>query len=119
MAETRDFFETAPRMRGYRGDTFPVFCVQTDADDLTGCTMRLILEDVRNHGSIALTKACSEDTSVGTDGAGFTVQLVSTDTAALCGTYTMHFILTDTNGLEYRKLVGTLIVLDIPEEDAS
>lgn len=115
--ETKDFFDTLQKMRGYRGDTFPVFYVKTDAEDLTGCSMRLILEDIKIPGSIAFPKDCAVHTFE--DGAhGFSVQLDSADTANLCGTYTMHFIMTGADGREYRKLVGTLVVLDAPKGGA-
>ena len=46
-----------------------------------------------------------------------TVQLIRgcAETALLCGTYAMHFILNDGSG-EARKLLGTLNVLDTPKE---
>lgn len=113
--ETLDFYEVLRRMRGYRGDTFPVFYIRTDADDLTGCSMRLVLENTETPGSVALTKACTEY-EFEDEALGFSVQLGTDDTVNLCGTYTMHFIMEDGNGAEYRKLVGTLVVLDRPEE---
>ena len=114
MDNTLYFFGTLRRMCGYRGDTFPVFYIETDADDLTGCTMRLVIEDMASPGSVALVKACTEhEFPMGV--LGYEVQLVSSETAQLCGTYTLHFIL-DNGTDEMRKLVGTLQVLDIPKE---
>ena len=114
--ETLDFFTTAQRMRGYRGDTFPEFLVKTDAPDLTGCTMRLVLEEHSTAGSVAFTKDCTPHEFE--DGAhGFSVQLTSEETAALdAGSYTMHFIMENAGGRAFRKLVGTLVLLDVPEE---
>ena len=112
--ETLDFFSSLQAMRGLRGDTFPTFYVRTDADDLTGCSMRLVLSDVRSPGSVALTKACTPCECP--DGAqGFSVRLLTAETATLCGTYAMHFILNDGTG-EERKLLGSLTVLDVPKE---
>ena len=112
--ETLDFFSSLQAMRGLRGDTFPTFYVRTDADDLTGCEMRLVLEDMRSPGSVALTKACTPCEFP--DGAkGFSVRLLTAETATLCGNYAMHFILDDGTG-ELRKLLGTLTVLDTPKE---
>lgn len=113
--KTIDFFDETPMMRGYRGDTFPEFVVRVDLSDPTGYSMRLVLENAAVPGSVALTKSCtlfSDET-----GYGYNVQLLSTETAALLpGTYRMHFILTSPSELDYRKLVGSLQVLDIPQE---
>ena len=117
--ESKDFFDTLASMRGYQGDTFPAFCVVTDADDLTGCSMRLVLEDISAAGSAAMVRACEafeEEQEDGTVIRGFQIQLSTEDTAVLCGTYKLHFILTDTAGNEQRKLIGMLTVLDSPEE---
>ena len=112
--ETLDFFSSLQAMRGLRGDTFPTFYVRTDADDLTGCEMRLVLSDVRSPGSVALTKACTPCECP--DGAqGFSVRLLTAETATLCGNYAMHFIMNDGSG-EERKLLGSLTVLDVPKE---
>ena len=112
--ETLDFFSSLQAMRGLRGDTFPTFYVKTDADDLEGCEMRLVLSDVCSPGSVALTKACTPCEFP--DGAkGFSVQLVTAETALLCGTYAMHFIMDNGTG-EERKLLGSLTVLDTPKE---
>lgn len=116
--ETINFFKDVPLMRGYRGDTFPEFTVRVDLSDPTGYSMRLVLENTAVPGSVALTKSCtlfSDET-----GYGYNVQLLSTETAALLpGTYRMHFILTSSSELDYRKLVGSLQVLDIPQEVTS
>lgn len=112
-----DLFSTTESLRGYSGDTFPAFGILTDAQDLTGCTMRLVLEDISAPGSVAFSKSCTRK-DVGTQ-LGYTVQLTSSETAQLCGTYTMHFILTDADDAEFRKLVGTLIVLHSPAEVVS
>ena len=117
--ETVDFFSTSPKMRGYSGDTFPLFRVNIWDDthmELSECTMRIVLEIKNIPGSVAFTKSCTyvSDSS----GQGYNVRLDSSETAALCGVYTMHFILTDPDGREYRKLVGTLEVLPVPDEGA-
>lgn len=110
-----DFFNTAPEMRGYQGDTFPEFVVRVDLDSTDGYTMRMVLENAAVPGSVALVKSCTAFSDAA--GVGFTVQLVSTETAALtAGAYTLHFILTDADSLEYRRLVGSLRVLASPRE---
>lgn len=114
--ETRDFFSTAQRMRGYSGDTFPYFYVKTDAKDLKDCTMRLVLENNDTPRSVAYTKACTPHTFED-ETLGFAVQLTSAETAGIgAGTYTMHFIMTDSTGCEYRKLVASMILRDVPKE---
>ena len=114
--ETVNFFSTGPKMRGYSGDTFPNFRVNVRNVDLTGCTMRIVLEHKNTPGSVAFTKQCTYVS--GSFGQGYNVQLDSSDTASLCGMYTVHFILTDSDSKEYRKLVGTLEVLPVPDEEA-
>lgn len=110
-----DFFSASEPMRGYSRDTFPEFSVVVTGMVLTGCSMRLVLERKYAPGEVAFTKPCTyfqeED---GTE--GYSVLLSTTDTAQLSGVYAMHFILTDSNGNEYRKLDGTLEVLDSPQE---
>ena len=113
--ETVDFFSTFQPMRGYRGDTFPVFRVDVSGMESTdGCSMRVVLEDKKTPGSIAFVKECFHYTGEGED--YFAVQLDSSETAELCGVYTVHFILTDTSENDYRKLVGTLEVFNSPQE---
>ena len=75
--------------------------------------MSIVVEPLSCPGAAVLTKACadySED-----ERRGFAVQLTSADTAALCGSYRMHFVLTDAGDLTYRKLVCELSVLPVPE----
>ena len=113
--ETIDFFSTGPRMRGMRGDTFPVFRVKVSGMDLTGCTMRIVLERKDTPGSVELTKECTHFEDA--DGSeGYRVQLTTLETRNLLGIYTVHFILNDGVYWNYRKLVGTLEVLPIPQE---
>jgi len=113
---TLDFFATLQRMRAYQGDTLPVFYIRTDASDLTGCSMRLVIENADISHSVALTRICTAHT-FGDGGLGYSVQLDSIDTAALgAGNFVLHFILTDASANDHRKLVGTLTLLDIPQE---
>lgn len=110
-----DFFNVTEPMRGCAGDTFPPFYVIVDGMDPTNCGMRLVLEPKYTPGAACFEKDCDHFTRY--DGAkGFRVQLSSSETATLSGTYRMHFILTDDNELEYRKLVGVLEVLPVPTE---
>ena len=112
--KTIDFFNETPLMRMLRGDTSPELAVRVELEDTTGYTMRVVLENLSVPGSVALVKQCQpfgDET-----GLGWNVVLTSEETAALLGTYRMHFILTSPSDLEYRKLVGTLHVLDVPQE---
>lgn len=111
--ELLDMFAKTESMRCFRRDTLPTFYIKTDADDLTGCTMNLILEKTSRPGLAVITKACAEYT-FDDDVLGYSVQLTTTETANLLGLYRMHFVLTDSGSNEYRKLVGTLEVLDAP-----
>ena len=111
---TIDFFAECPRMRGFQGSTFREFYVETDLDNLTDWSMHMLLEQKEIPGSIALVKNCG--TYSEPDEKGFYVQLLSTDTEALCGLYTMYFILTSPNDMQYVNLIGTLEVLPRPQE---
>ena len=113
-----DYFKVAEPMRGYRGDTFSPWRILVTDDyllpDLINCSMRLDLEDKYTPGKVVFTKSC--EYIAGSFGKGFQVQLDSEDTEQLCGMYTIHYVLTDTSGKDYRKLVGTLEVLPVPQE---
>lgn len=115
---TTDFYTELATVRGLRGDTFPVFRIHvTGLTELNKCSMRLILEQKSHPGSIALIKAgesFSDDS-----GSGFCFHLTSNDTAVLCGVYSMYFILTDSVGMNYIKLTGTLEVLDAPPQEVT
>ena len=102
------FYEELPAMVCLAGDTLPVFTISIDTP-LTGCTMVMQLEEQKIPGSVRLTKTCtlSDDS--------FSVQLTSMDTADLQGSHNLHFVMTDGNGLTYRKLVGTLTVHSVPK----
>jgi hypothetical protein len=113
--ETKRLYREAQRMQCMAGDTLPEFHIFTDLDNeqIMGCTMALIIEPLSSPGAAALTKQCarySED-----DRHGFWVQLMTEDTAALIGTYRMHFVMTDANAVQYRKLICDLSVLPVPE----
>lgn len=110
-----DFFSVETPMRGLQGDTFPPFYVIVNDMDTAECDMRIVLEPKYTPGEASFVKDCDHFTRY--DGAkGFRVQLGSAETAGLSGTYTMHFIMTDEDEREYRKLVGTLEVLPVPTE---
>lgn len=114
--ETKRLYTEAQRMQCWAGDTLPVFRVVVTADDITGCSMVLVLEDMRVPGSLVLTKVCTAfEETVGEETVrGFTVQLLTADTAALFGSYRMHFVMTDANSQQQRKLVCDLAVLPSP-----
>lgn len=113
---TIDFFATGPRMRGYSGDTFPMFYVPvTGMTGVDGCDMRLVMENVNVPRSVALVRECSYYQEDGEE--GFCIRLTSEDTAGLCGVYTLHFILSDGTN-EFRKLLAMLEVLPVPDEEA-
>lgn len=114
MPDTFDFFNSAPPMRGYRGDTFPVFYVAVDWNySLDGCTMDIILEPKYTPGNVVLQKECYKYHS--TDEDGFSVQLTSDETAALSGVYNVYFVMRDQNDKTHIKLHITLEVLECPE----
>ena len=99
------FYDTMPTMECLQGDTLETFQICIDnLNSPENATMQIILEDQKLLGTARLTKNCTFS-----DGC-FQVQLTSNDTAGLHGTYYMHFLLKDANGLKYRKLTGTLIV---------
>ncbi|MDE6729716.1 MAG: hypothetical protein K2J71_02945 [Oscillospiraceae bacterium] len=102
--QTFKFYDTMPTMECLQGDTLETFQIHIESDSPENFTMQLILEDQKLLGTARLTKNCTFS-----DGC-FQVQLTSNNTANLHGTYYMHFCMKDTNGLNYRKLAGILIV---------
>lgn len=97
------FYEKFPDMECLQGDTLGTFSVEMDENtDLTGASMCLILE---NQNGLILQKNCTLSENI------FHVQLTSADTASLAGLYQMHFCLTDSEGLKYRKIAGNLYVI--------
>lgn len=107
--ETTYFYDELPAMECFAGDTLPAFHIVPEGITLANsANMVILLEDHKTPGAVALSKICSlvEDTVYGRH---FRVQLGSTDTSGLCGTYRLHFILTQ-SGAEYEKLTGTLRV---------
>ena len=107
--ETTYFYNELPPMECFAGDTLPAFEIKPEGITLANsATMVLLLEDHKTPGAVALSKNCSlvEDTILGKH---FHVQLGSSDTSSLNGTYRLHFIMAQ-NGAEYEKLTGTLRV---------
>lgn len=107
--ETTYFFDELPAMECFSGDTLPAFHIVPEGITLANsATMVLLLEDHKTPGAVALSKSCSlvDDTVYGKH---FYTKLSSSDTSVLCGTYRLHFILTQ-SGAEYEKLTGTLHV---------
>ena len=97
------FYQNIEKMECLQGDTLGTFSVEMDENtDLTGASMCLILE---NQNGLILPKNCT------LSGRIFSVQLTSADTASLSGLYQMHFCLTDSEGLKYRKIAGNLYVI--------
>ena len=108
------FTETEP-LRGFQGDTFPEFGIAVDSEEVTDSwTMHLLLEYYSSPGTAVFTKECTYNSGEG--GAVFTVQLLTEDTENLCGAYHMHFVLTNPDGLEFRRLYGLLTVIPSPRE---
>lgn len=103
------FYDELPPMECFAGDTLPAFHIVPEGITLANsATMVILLEDHKTPGSVALSKSCSlvEDTVYGKH---FRAQLGSSDTSGLCGTYRLHFVMTQ-SGAEYEKLTGTLTV---------
>ncbi|MBR0483933.1 MAG: hypothetical protein IJJ69_04035 [Oscillospiraceae bacterium] len=101
-------YHTLEKLECLQGDTLPVFRVAVSGiDDLSGTSMLLILEQ---NSRIILQKTCTLDSEQ-----QFCVQLTSGETAGLIGEYLLHFRLTGTDGLIYRKITGTLTVTQITQ----
>ncbi len=100
------FYQEIPDVVCLQGDTLSPFCIKPELSDLSGYSMCLILE---KDGGIVIQKSCTLEEDA------FYVQLTSQDTAALNGSYRMHFRLTDASGLFYRKLTGTFKVVQIAQ----
>ena len=106
------FYNKIPDMECLAGDTFPVFNVKIDADDLSGCSMQIIVALSNDPNNAVICKECTVIEG------GFSVQLTSDDTAGLISDmYDIHFRLIDSEGQSYRKLAGKLWVTAAAEGD--
>ena len=111
MTNKIKFYEEISPMECLQGDTLKTFKITTEE---TNGTMKMILEDMKVAGSIAIPpKECSK--IAGDNETIFLVQLTSEDTKNLSGTYRLHFILTE-NDLKHKKLIGTLTVIPVIQE---
>lgn len=110
-----DFFETAQPLRGFQRDTFPTLRVKVTGMNLTGCTMRIVIEDKYHPGEAAMVRDCFHVTESGED--WYRVNLSTVDTQYLCGVYNVYFVLKDAGNNEYWRLYTTLEVLPSPEVD--
>lgn len=109
-----DFFETVQPLRGFQRDTFPTLRVKVTNMNLTGCTMRIVIEDKYHPGEAAMVRDCFHvQDPDGTD--VYQVNLTSVDTQYLCGMYNVYFVLKDAGNNEYWRLYTTLEVLQSPE----
>lgn len=107
-----DFFARCEPIRAFRGDTLPEFRVDVSGmGDLANCTMKMVLEHRYDPGYAVFSKNCTKG-----DGDYYTVQLLTADTEALMGTYSMYFVLTDTDGNDHKNLYGIIEFLAFPEE---
>lgn len=110
-----DVFSRGEPVRGYQGGMFPVFRIDVTGINLIGCSMRLVIEPRYTPGKAVFTKECMHYENA--DGSeGYRVQLTTLETRNLCGSYLMHFILSDSTYWVYRNLVVPLEVLPSPQE---
>lgn len=110
----KSFFDESEALQGYQRDTFPEFKISVNDPNVSSSwSMRLVMEYYSSPGTAVFSKQC---TYSDTDGVVFYVQLDTEDTKQLCGSYNMHFILTDPNGLEYHRLTVLLTVIPSPTE---
>lgn len=87
------------------GDTLDRFHVKvTGTQELAGMSLRLLVISEKDPDKIVLSKngEAVDD--------GFTVQLTTEDTAALCGVYYLDFVITGADGKRYKKLRSVLTV---------
>lgn len=99
------FYKCISPMECLAGDTPEQFHVKIIGQtNLAGLSMRLLVISERNPDKIVLQKV---GTSVDD---GFTVQLATSDTAALSGVYYLDFVISGTDGQLYKKLRGVLTV---------
>lgn len=97
------------------GDTLPQFDISVDVEDgtsLEDCTMNLVISSNTNVTTPIITKNCTVDSE---DDTLFHVQLTTDETTKLTeGTYTMYFILIDTDDKEYKKIICSLYAHSAP-----
>ena len=104
------FYQKLPEMVCLQGDTLQIFDIPViGLDSLSGCSMLCIIEDSSVDGAVVLSKSCTKEDN------SFRIQLTSEETAALSGTYKIHFRMTDADGLQYRKLAGMLTVRPVAQ----
>lgn len=118
--DTIKFYEELKEMTCLQGDTLSEFYVTVE--NMEGA-MELILEDMKHPGSIVFTLPCSvksaSDDSEGNTFVTYAARLTTEQTKNLSGLYRWHFVLTDENGLQYKKLTGILKVIPVPQKGES
>lgn len=109
----RKFYDEIPEMTFFIGDTLPVFYIKVKNQDITKCTMKMVISRIKPPEENVIVKDC------GNDGNCFSVHLWSLDTKNLtAGTYRISFIMSnDLNPpLTYVKLSGLMHVRSLTEE---
>lgn len=108
--ETYKFYDVLQPMECFAGDTSPAILIGVEGLDPDTCTVQLAVAEERYPTAATLTLPCmltelEEGTKV------FSVRLTSAVTSGMQGAYRLYIIITDENGLQHIKLVGTLTVL--------
>lgn len=110
------FYDELSDMEFVAGDTLPVFNISVDVEDgtsLEDCAMKLIVSKCTDASSPIISKTCTVDNE---DNTMYHVQLTTEETVQLTeGTYTLFFILIDTDEMEYKKTVCSLYVHSAPK----
>ena len=110
-----DVFKRGEPVRGYQGGALPEIMVDVTGIELEGYSMRAVIEPRYTPGEAVMVKNCVSYSSEEGTG-GFKLQLTSSDTQSLSGSYIIHFVLSDGANTEFRNLIVPLEILQSPEE---
>jgi len=102
------FYQHIGEIECLQGDTSDIFHIPViGLDSLDGCSMTCIFSEISVPEAVAFSKDCT----LTDEGDSFEIQFTSDELSALSGTFRMHFRLTDSNGFQYRKLTGTIKII--------
>lgn len=105
------FYDEIPEMTFFTGDTLPVFYIKVKNQDITKCTMKMVISRVKPLKENVIVEDCWND------GNCFSFHLWSGITKNLtAGTYRISFAMTDDRGFTYVKLSGLMHVRSLTEE---
>ena len=112
------FYDEIPEMTFFVGDTLPIFVIKVKNQDITDCTMKMVISRIKPYEEIVREEKCIKDKTIEGEDC-FKFHLWSEITKDLMpGTYRISFVMS--NGmnppLTYVKLSGLMHVRSLTEE---